>query len=151
MRKSLQEWGLFGLFISSFLSATFIPLSSEVVLRFMILYGFDIFLTILIATIGNWLGGLSSYLIGRLGKWTTIEKYFGFDKNKVFNFKLKVDRWGSILAFFSWLPIIGDVISVSLGFFSTNFILVSVWMLLGKISRYIIWGIMTYWSMSINN
>ena len=147
----LTEWGLFGLFISSFLSATVIPFSSEFVLSFMILNGFDIYLTILIATIGNWWGGLSSYLIGRLGKWTIIEKYFGVDKNKVFNFKLKVDRWGSVLAFFSWLPIIGDVIAVSLGFFRTNFILVSIWMLLGKILRYIIWGSMTYWSLSILN
>lgn len=147
----LTEWGLFGLFISSFLSATVIPFSSEFVLSFMILNGFDIYLTILIATIGNWLGGLSSYLIGRMGKWTIIEKYFGVDKNKVFNFKLKVDRWGSVLAFFSWLPIIGDVIAVSLGFFRTNFILVSIWMLLGKILRYIIWGSMTYWSLSILN
>ena len=147
----LTEWGLFGLFISSFLSATVIPFSSEFVLSFMILNGFDIYLTILIATIGNWWGGLSSYLIGRLGKWTIIEKYFGVDKNKVFNFKLKVDRWGSVLAFFSWLPIIGDVIAVSLGFFRTNFILVSIWMLLGKILRYIIWGTMTYWSLSILN
>ena len=70
----LTEWGLFGLFISSFLSATVIPFSSEFVLSFMILNGFDIYLTILIATIGNWLGGLSSYLIGRLGKWIIIEK-----------------------------------------------------------------------------
>ena len=147
----LTEWGLFGLFISSFLSATVVPFSSEFVLSFMILNGFDIYLTILIATIGNWLGGLSSYLIGRLGKWTIIEKYFGVDKNKVFNFKLKVDRWGSVLAFFSWLPVIGDVIAVSLGFFRTNFILVSIWMLLGKILRYIIWGSMTYWSLSILN
>ena len=145
----LAEWGFFGLFVSSFLSATVIPLSSEFVLSFMILNEFNIYLTILIATIGNWLGGLSSYLIGRLGKWTTIEKYFRVDKNKVFNLKLKVDRWGSVLAFFSWLPIIGDVIAVSLGFFRTNLILVSIWMLLGKILRYIIWGSMTYWSLSI--
>ena len=147
----LTEWGLFGLFVSSFLSATIIPFSSELVLSFMILNGFDIYLTILISTVGNWLGGLSSYLIGRLGKWTVIEKYFRVDKNKVFNFKLKVDRWGSVLAFFSWLPIIGDVIAVSLGFFRTNFILVLIWMLFGKILRYIIWGSMTYWSLSILN
>ena len=147
----LTEWGLFGLFISSFLSATVIPFSSEFVLSFMILNGFDIYLTILIATIGNWFGGLSSYLIGRLGKWTIIEKYFAVDKNKVFKFKLKVDRFGSVLAFFSWLPIIGDVIALSLGFLRTNFILVSIWMLLGKILRYIIWGSMTYWSLSILN
>ena len=147
----LTEWGLFGLFISSFLSATVIPFSSEFVLSFMILNGFDIYLTILIATIGNWLGGLSSYLIGSLGKWTIIEKYFAVDKNKVFKFKLKVDRFGSVLAFFSWLPIIGDVIALSLGFLRTNFILVSIWMLLGKILRYIIWGSITYWSLSILN
>ena len=58
--ESFVEWGYLGLFLSSFLGATIIPLSSEIVLSLLLTQGFDINLSIIIATIGNWLGGLSS-------------------------------------------------------------------------------------------
>ena len=58
--ESFVEWGYLGLFLSSFLGATIIPLSSEIVLSLLLTQGFDIKLSIIIATIGNWLGGLSS-------------------------------------------------------------------------------------------
>ena len=58
----LVDYGYLGLFISCFLAATFIiPFSPEVVLGALILKGFDLQLTILIATIGNWMGGMTSY------------------------------------------------------------------------------------------
>jgi len=62
--ESFVEWGYLGLFLSSFLGATIIPLSSEIVLSLLLTQGFDIKLSIIIATIGNWLGGLSSYYLG---------------------------------------------------------------------------------------
>ena len=65
--ESFVEWGYLGLFLSSFLGATIIPLSSEIVLSLLLTQGFDIKLSIIIATIGNWLGGLSSYYLGSLG------------------------------------------------------------------------------------
>ena len=58
--ESFVEWGYLGLFLSSFLGATIIPLSSEIVLSLLLTQGFDLNLSIIIATIGNWLGGLSS-------------------------------------------------------------------------------------------
>ena len=78
--ESFVEWGYLGLFLSSFLGATIIPLSSEIVLSLLLTQGFDLNLSIIIATIGNWLGGLSSYFLGRLGKWSTLEKYFKLKK-----------------------------------------------------------------------
>ena len=74
--ESFIEWGYLGLFLASFLGATEIPLSSEIVLSFLILNGYDFKLSLLIATIGNWLGGLSSYYLGRLGRWETLERFF---------------------------------------------------------------------------
>ena len=71
--ESLAEFGYLGLFISSFLGATIIPLSSEIVLSILILNGFDLGLSLVLATTGNWLGGLSSYYLGSLGKWNIIE------------------------------------------------------------------------------
>ncbi|MDA9357117.1 hypothetical protein N9R05_02780, partial [Flavobacteriaceae bacterium] len=137
------------LFIASFLGATIIPFSSEVVFSLLVINGYDIKVSILVATIGNWLGGLSSYYLGRLGKWTTLEKYFKLKKERIFQFKTKIDKWGSLLALFCWLPVIGDVIAVSLGFFRTNYILVAIWMFIGKILRYVIWALFTYWGASV--
>ena len=147
--ESFVEWGYLGLFLSSFLGATIIPLSSEIVLSLLLTQGFDIKLSIIIATIGNWLGGLSSYYLGSLGKWGFVEKYFRIKKDKITGFKLKIDKWGSTYAFLCCLPFIGDPIAVSLGFFKINLLKVSFWMFVGKLVKYILWTIITVWGISI--
>ena len=147
--EEFVEWGYLGLFIASFLGATVIPFSSELVFSLLIIKGYDFNLSLLVATTGNWLGGLSSYFLGRLGKWSTLEKYFKLKKEKIVKFKTNIDKWGSLLAFFCWLPIIGDPIAVGLGFFRTNYILVAMWMFIGKFIRYILWALVTYWGVSI--
>ncbi len=147
--ETFVEWGYIGLFIASLLGATIIPFSSELVFSLLIIKGYDFNLSLLVATTGNWLGGLSSYFLGRLGKWSTLEKYFRLKKEKIVKFKTNIDKWGSLLAFFCWLPIIGDPIAVGLGFFRTNFLLVALWMFIGKLIRYIVWAFVTYWGVSI--
>ena len=147
--ESFVEWGYLGLFLSSFLGATIIPLSSEIVLSLLLIQGFDIKLSIVVATIGNWLGGLSSYYLGSLGKWNFVEKYFRIKKEKIISFKTKIDKRGSSLAFFCCLPFIGDPLAISLGFFKINFSKVSFWMLFGKAVKYILWAIITLWGISI--
>lgn len=147
--ESLAEFGYIGLFVSSFLGATIIPLSSEIVLSILILNGFDLGLSLILATTGNWLGGLSSYYLGSLGKWNLIEKYFRIKKEKINRIKIKIDKWGSSLAFFCFLPFIGDPIAVSLGFFKVNLTKVAFWMLFGKILKYVIWAIFTYLGASL--
>ena len=147
--EGFVEWGYLGLFIASFLGATVIPFSSELVFSLLIIKGYDFNLSLLVATTGNWLGGLSSYFLGRLGKWSTLEKYFKLKKEKIVKFKTNIDKWGSLLAFFCWLPVIGDPIAVGLGFFRTNYILVAMWMFIGKFIRYILWALVTYWGVSI--
>jgi membrane protein YqaA with SNARE-associated domain len=146
--EEFVEWGYLGLFIASFLGATIIPFSSELVFSLLIIKGYDFNLSLLVATTGNWLGGLSSYFLGRLGKWSTLEKYFRLKKEKIVKFKTNIDKWGSLLAFFCWLPVIGDPIAVGLGFFRTNYILVAIWMFLGKFIRYVLWALVTYWGVS---
>ena len=147
--EAFVEWGYLGLSIASFLGATIIPFSSELVFSLLIIKGYDFNLSLLVATTGNWLGGLSSYFLGRLGKWSTLEKYFRLKKEKIVKFKINIDKWGSLLAFFCWLPIIGDPIAVGLGFFRTNYLLVALWMFMGKLIRYIVWAFVTYWGVSI--
>lgn len=76
------EWGYFGLFVSSFLAATVLPLSSELVLSVVLAKQYSLVLSIFLATLGNWLGGLSSYGLGRLAKWSLLERFLESKKPK---------------------------------------------------------------------
>ena len=126
------------LFFSSFLASTILPFGSEAVFGVMIHKGFNAGLCLLAATLGNTVGGVTSYALGYLGKWEWLEKYFGIKKEKVAAQKKYADKYGGILAFLTWLPIIGDPIAVALGFFRVPFISVVFWMTLGKFLRYLI-------------
>jgi membrane protein YqaA with SNARE-associated domain len=147
--EGLSEWGYFGLFFASFLAATILPFSSEIVFSLLIVNNYDLTTCLILATFGNWIGGMSSYGLGWLAKWSFIEKYFRIKRGKIQSFKVKIDNWGSILAFFCWLPIVGDPLAIGLGFFKTNVIMVSIWMLIGKMIRYLIWTAITYWGFSL--
>lgn len=139
----LLTFGYIGMFIGAFLAATVIPFSSDILLIQLIAAGGNPFITVTTATIGNWLGGLTSYWLGRLGKWEWIEKWLKVSREKLEKQKSAVDRWGSLLAFFSWVPIIGDVLAIALGFYKTKFAQSAIFMLIGKAARYILWAVIT--------
>jgi membrane protein YqaA with SNARE-associated domain len=140
--------GYWGLFLSSFLAATLIPFSSEVILSGMIAAGFNPFSCLIAATLGNWLGGMSSYYIGYLGKEMWITKYLRIPKEKTEKFKLKISGSEQWIAFFCWLPFVGDVIAVALGLLRINTLRIAMGMLLGKATRYIVWTYLTLWALS---
>lgn len=131
------EYGYLGLFLASFLAATILPFSSEVLVALMLTGPYSVAGVIFSATMGNWLGGLSSYGLGYLAKWNWIEKYLRVSKEKVFSFRQRIERYGALLAFLCWLPFIGDVLAVALGVFRTSWQKVFFWMLLGKFLRYL--------------
>ena len=82
--------GYWGLFLASFLSSTIVPMSSEVALVTLIALGLNPIWCVLIATLGNSLGGMTSYGLGYLGKWEWLEKYFRTPKEKVEKFQNKI-------------------------------------------------------------
>jgi membrane protein YqaA with SNARE-associated domain len=135
----LTGLGLLGLFIASFLAATVVPFSSELVFSAMVFGGLNAWSCVMVATVGNWLGGMTCYYLGRLGKLEWIEKYAGVKKEKLDKFSSKMHKFGDWLPFFSFLPGIGDVIAVASGFFRCKWWIVAISMLLGKFVRYIIW------------
>ncbi len=126
------------------MAATIVPFSSEALLSVMIIMGYDMPVCVAVATAGNWLGGMSSYLLGYLGKLEWIEKYLRVKRAKLIKIKLKLHNKGGVLAFFCWLPVIGDLIAIALGLLRTNALVVSLFMLLGKLSRYAVLGYFTY-------
>ena len=134
------EYGLWGLFAASFLAATLVPFSSDALLLLMVANGFDPVWSILVATLGNWLGGMSSYFLGYLGKWEWIEKYLRIKREKIERWHDQLEKRGAIFAFFSWLPLIGDVFAVGLGILRTDWRTVAFAMLAGKMMRYAVWA-----------
>ena len=131
--------GYLGLFIASFLAATVVPFSSEVVFSAMVFGGLNAWKCVFVATLGNWLGGMTCYYMGRLGKIEWIEKNLRIKKEKMEKFMGKLHRYGDWFAFFSFLPGVGDVIAVASGYFRCRWWIVALSMLLGKFARYIVW------------
>ena len=132
----LEEFGYLGLFLAGFLAATVLPFSSEGVLAIALLNGFDPFICLIIITIGNWLGSITTYGIGYLGKLEWIEKYFNTSHQKILKTQKHFKKYGSLLAFLVWVPIIGDLFALSLGYFKVNFTITAIFMLIGKFLRY---------------
>jgi len=127
------------LFFSCFLAATVVPLSSEALFLYDIEH-YDYVLVLIIATIGNWLGGVLTYYFGWLAKWGWIEKYLRVKKSRVEEFKLVVQKYGAWMGWLCWLPFIGDIIAIGLGVFRVSPVITFVTMFLGKMMRYIAVG-----------
>ena len=131
------EIGYWGLFISSFLAATIIPVTSEALLILMLSMGYDPLISLTSATIGNTLGGWLNYIIGRMGNpyWL---KVFGATLERINKWKNKVNKYGSWMALFSWLPFIGDVLGIALGFFRARILPTFLFIFIGKFLRYLL-------------
>nr|WP_280924625.1 YqaA family protein [Enterobacter pseudoroggenkampii] len=135
---------LASLFASSFLSATLLPGNSEVVLVAMLSSGVSQpWLLVLIATMGNSLGGLTNVILGRFfplrekSRWQ--EKAVGWLK-----------RYGAATLLLSWMPVIGDLLCLLAGWMRISWGPVLFFLCLGKALRYVLvaWATlqgMTWW------
>lgn len=137
MLDGFAEYGYIGLFIACFLAATILPFGSEVVFAALIAAGLDAWTCVIVASIGNWLGGMTNYYLGKLGKTEWIEKYLKIKKEKIDNIQHWLEGKGSAMAFFSFLPVVGDLIALALGYMRANIYIVNVSMFLGKFARYV--------------
>lgn len=135
----LIEYGYWGVFIASFLAATVLPFSSEVVLAGVLLAGAAYWPCLIAATIGNFLGGLTCYWLGMAGKIEWIRKYLKMNIDKLLKMQDRLQGKGAWIGFFSFLPFIGDFIAVALGLLRANFRITAFSMFIGKIVRYWIW------------
>ncbi len=137
--------GYFGLFLASFLAATIVPFSSEVVFTALLVAGLNPWICVAVATLGNWLGGLTCYWLGHLGKIEWIEKWLKIPAEKIARFNDKFHRYGDWFAVFAFLPGIGDIIAVASGFLRCNVWIVALSMFAGKLARYIVWMYVNGW------
>lgn len=134
---ALESLGYFGMFLMAFLAATLIPMSSDAVFLGMLVGGYKALPLTIAASAGNTLGGLTSYYLGYLGKWKWLEKYGGVKREKVEKWRNSISKFGGLMALLTWLPFIGDVMAVGLGFFRIRFTTVLIFMTIGKTLRYV--------------
>jgi len=134
----LINWGLIGLFCGTFLSATLLPFPSEaLVLGFYELeYSFSFIL--IVATLGNFLGGLTNYYIGYKSNSEKLKKRFHLNEVKIARWENRFSKWGIPLGLISWVPFIGDPMVAVLGFFRVPFWPLALFMLIGKFGRYFV-------------
>ncbi len=156
---SLPRFGLSSVFVVSFISATLLPLGSEPVV-----YGFvklrpDLFWeAVLVATVGNTLGGIVDYWIG-YGAERLLQKRLGLDEHglpgppvapgevctvggkpasKWHQRALRwLERYGAFGCTLSWLPGIGDPLCAVAGWLRLPFWPCVMWMSIAKLLRYI--------------
>ena len=102
----------------------------------MLAFGYDPVTCLIVATVGNTLGGWLNYFIGLIGNPNWLKK-IGVKQEQISRWEDKIKRYGSLLALLSWLPIIGDVIGVALGFFRVNWLVSFIFILIGKFLRYL--------------
>ncbi|MBG0540412.1 DedA family protein [Enterobacter hormaechei] len=133
---------LASLFASSFLSSTLLPGNSEVVLVAMLLSGVSQpWLLVLIATMGNSLGGLTNVILGRFfplrekSRWQ--EKAVGWLK-----------RYGAATLLLSWMPVIGDLLCLLAGWMRISWGPVLFFLCLGKALRYVLLAWLTLQGMT---
>ena len=113
------------------------PFSSELVLVALIKLCLPPISCLLSATLGNTAGGMTCYYLGRLGKIAWIEKYFKVKREKIERMQHFLQGKGALMAFFAFLPFVGEAIAIALGFMRSNLMLTTTSMFAGKLVRYI--------------
>lgn len=136
MEGVVLQYGYLGLFIVSFLAATLVPLGSEIFVVIMAVSGYNPLFTLAIATTGNTLGAITNYYVGKCGTNFILSRYIQVDSEKRQNVERIYQKWGSPILFFSWVPVVGDPLTVVAGGFNLNLYVFTFWVVLGKAFRY---------------
>lgn len=127
------------MFVSALLSASLLPGNSELVFSGLLLANSfsspsTLFQLWLAATLGNTLGGLSSYFIGRM---VAVPEWQNLNRRQRRGMQL-FSRYGSAALLLSWLPLIGDLLCVAAGWLRLPWLAALLFIGLGKGLRYLL-------------
>jgi membrane protein YqaA with SNARE-associated domain len=126
------DTGLWGLFAAAFMAATVLPGGSEVVLIALLTKYPDLYWTaIAVATLGNTLGGTTSYALGRL----VPNRVLKTTKSRAIDWLNKYGHWALLM---SWVPLIGDALCVAAGWLRFNIWISLTMFAVGKFVRYVV-------------
>lgn len=134
----LINWGYWGMLVAAFLAGSFFPFSSEAVMAGLQAAGLEPIPLIIYGSIGNVLGSMFNYGIGRMGKTEWIEKYLHVKQESLDKAERFMAGRGAWMGFFAFLPILGSGITIVLGLTRANVPISVLSITIGKVLRYIL-------------
>jgi membrane protein YqaA with SNARE-associated domain len=132
----LVAYGYLGLFVGSFLAATILPFSSEILLSVLLFNSSDPVWAVGVATGGNVLGSVANYGLGFLGNTLVLKKLLGLSQKDILTGEQRFKKYGLVSLFFAWIPIIGDPLTVAAGLLKIDLMLFVAIVTAGKLARY---------------
>ena len=132
----LISYGYWGMFLTAFIAGSFFPFSSEAVMAGLLAAGLDPWGLIVYGTIGNVMGGMFNYCIGRMGRLEWIERYLHVKQKDLDRATKFMAGRGAWMGFFAFVPILGSAITVALGLMRANVAISVISITIGKFLRY---------------
>ena len=128
----------FQLLIISFLAATILPFSSEVVMTTMYLSNsFETYLLLIFGSIGNILGSITNWYLGKKITIFQDRKWFPVSPNQLSRSQIYFQKYGIWSLLLAWVPIIGDPLTLLSGVLKVRFGIFFLLVSISKISRYV--------------
>ena len=138
-------WALGLLFLSAFGAATLLPLQSEVVLVGLLAQmQYPVWLLVAVASLGNILGSCVNWWLGLKVEQYKNKKWFPVSEQKILQAQGIYQKYGFWSLLLSWVPVIGDPITLIAGLLKENFVRFVVMVSIAKIGRYLF----VYWMFS---
>ncbi len=132
-------WALGLLFLSAFGAATLLPLQSEAVLLGLLTEGsHSAGVLIAVASLGNVLGSCVNWYLGFKIEHYKHKKWFPVSEQKMLQAQVTYQKYGFWSLLLSWVPIIGDPITLIAGLLKENFIRFLLMVMLAKTGRYVV-------------
>ena len=132
----LKDYGYWGMGILAFLAGTVVPITSEVVLVFFLDIGLSAVGVTLAATAGNTLGGITCFMLGYLTSKERVMSVLKIPPRRMKRADKLIQKYGYWTAAISFVPVIGEVLLVTLGVMRVNKYKVLLVMAVGKLVRY---------------
>ncbi len=134
------------MFLSSFLAATILPLSSEVVLGLLLAGGYGTAPVVAVATTGNVLGSVTNYWLGLAGSQWLTRKFNRISEEELARARDRFQSWGTASLLLAWVPVLGDPLTVVAGMLRVNLWIFILLVTIGKLGRYLmVAGVAGYW------
>jgi len=128
----------FQLFLISFLAATILPFSSEVVLTTMYLSNsFETYFLLIFASIGNIMGSITNWYLGKKISLFQNRKWFPVSPDQLERSRKYFQKYGLWSLLLAWVPIIGDPLTLLAGVLKVRFSIFLLLVSISKISRYV--------------
>jgi membrane protein YqaA with SNARE-associated domain len=129
----------FSLFFAALAAATILPMQSEVLLAGLLLTGNHMpWLLVLIASVGNVMGSVVNWFLGRSLERFHDKKWFPVKPAQLHRAQRWYVRYGRWSLLLSWVPLIGDPLTVAAGIMRERLVVFTAIIAVAKVARYIV-------------